>query len=187
MSSNLTDLILAGAFLIYFTTYIAFMALPFLATAITAYPIFLITSRGRDYTSHSIDFQEEESAIEASSVLSNKWGTTLGFVMLAAVLGVLVGTRVQEVSDWEVASPPAVIIGPGHRVRLEHIPFNHSARFNWDRTNDCDVPGGCYRGHSTTTGVSKRGRILEAPHSKLYRFWVFYRNDPVEKVKGELG
>ena len=106
------------------------MALSFLAAATMAYPIFLITSRGRDYNPHSIDFQEEESAVQASPVLFNKWGTTFGFVILAAMLGVLVSTSVQEVSGWQIASPPAVVIGTGDRVRLERLPFNHSAIFD---------------------------------------------------------
>ena len=110
MSSNLTNLVLAGAFSISFTTFTAFMALPFLAAAIATYPVFLIMFRGREYIPRSIDVQGEESAIEPSSVLVDKWGAVFGSVLLTATLGVLVGTSVLKIPVWQITVPPAVIM-----------------------------------------------------------------------------
>jgi len=110
VSSNLTNLVLAGAFSIPFPTFTAFMALPFLAAAIVTYPVFLIMFRGRDYIPRSINVQGEESAIEPSSVLVDKWGAVFGSVLLAATLGVLVGTSVLGIPVWQVTVPPAVIM-----------------------------------------------------------------------------
>ena len=49
VSFNPTNLVLVGAFSISFTTFTAFMAPPFLATAIATYPAFLAMFHGRDY------------------------------------------------------------------------------------------------------------------------------------------
>jgi len=110
VSSNLTNLVLAGAFLIPFPTFTAFMALPFLAAAIATYPVFLVMFRGRDYIPRSIDIQGEESTIEPSSVLVDKWGAIFGSALLTATLAVLVGTSVVGIPVWEITVPPAVIM-----------------------------------------------------------------------------
>ncbi|KAF9646199.1 hypothetical protein BDM02DRAFT_3156650 [Thelephora ganbajun] len=109
VSSNLTNLVLAGAFSISFTTFTAFMALPFLAAAIATYPVFLLMFRGRDYIPRSIDVQGEGSAIGPSSVLVDRWGAIFGSVLLTATLGVLVGTSILHVPVWQITVPPAVI------------------------------------------------------------------------------
>jgi len=110
VSSNLTNLVLAGAFSISFTTFTAFMALPFLAAAILTYPVFLIMFRGPDYIPRSTEVQGEESAIEPSSVLIDKRGAIFGSVLLTATLAVLVGTSVLHVPVWQITVPPAVIM-----------------------------------------------------------------------------
>ena len=110
MSSNLTNLVLAGAFSISFPTFTAFMALPFLAAAITTYPVFLIMFRGRDYIPRSIDVQGEGPPIEPSSVLVDKWGAIFGSVLLTTTLAVLVGTSVIGIPVWQITVPPAVIM-----------------------------------------------------------------------------
>ena len=108
MSSNLTNLVLAGAFSIPFPTFTAFMALPFLAAAVATYPVFLVIFRGRDYIPQSIDLGGEDSAL--SSVLADKWGAVFGSVLLTATLGVLVGTSTLGIPVWQITVPPAVIM-----------------------------------------------------------------------------
>jgi Na+/H+ antiporter NhaD/arsenite permease-like protein len=110
VSSNLTNLVLAGAFTISFPTFTAFMALPVLAAAIATYPVFLIMFRGRDYVPRSIDVQGEESTIEPSSVLVDKRGAIFGSVLLTITLGVLVGTSILKVPVWQITVPPACIM-----------------------------------------------------------------------------
>ena len=110
MSSNLTNLVLAGTFSIPFTTFTAFTALPFLAAAITTYPVFLVMFRGGDYIPRSITIQEEESAIELSSVLVDKWGAIFGSALLTVTLAVLVGTSTLDIPVWQITVPPAVIM-----------------------------------------------------------------------------
>ena len=84
------------------------MALPFLAAAIVTYPVLLIIFRGRDYIPRSFDIRGEESAM--SSALADKWGAIFGSVLLAATLGVLVGTSTLGIPVWEITVPPAVIM-----------------------------------------------------------------------------
>jgi Na+/H+ antiporter NhaD/arsenite permease-like protein len=110
VSSNLTNLVLAGAFSISFPTFTAFMALPFLAAAIATYPVFLIMFRRHDYIPRSIDVQGEESAIEPSSVLTDKWGAIFGSALLTVTLGVLVGTSILKIPVWQITVPPAAIM-----------------------------------------------------------------------------
>jgi len=108
VSSNLTNLVLVGAFSIPFPTFTAFMVLPFLAAAIATYPVLLAIFRGRDYIPQSIDISGEESAM--SSALADKWGAIFGSVLLTATLGVLVGTSTLGIPVWEITVPPAVIM-----------------------------------------------------------------------------
>ena len=110
MSSNLTNLVLVGAFSINFTTFTAFMVLPFLAAAVATYPVFLVMFRGRDYIPRSIDVQGEESAVEPSTVLADKWGAIFGSALLTVTLGVLVGTSILGVPVWQITVPPAMIM-----------------------------------------------------------------------------
>ena len=108
VSSNLTNLVLVGAFSISFTTFTAFMVLPFLAAAVATYPVLLLVFRGRDYIPRSIDVQTEEST--PSSVLADKWGAIFGSVLLTATLGVLVGTSILDIPVWQITVPPAAIM-----------------------------------------------------------------------------
>jgi len=86
------------------------MALPFLAAAIATYPVFLVMFRGQDYIPRSIDIQGEESAIEPSSMLVDKWGAIFGSALFTATLGVLVGTSILDIPVWQTTVPPAVIM-----------------------------------------------------------------------------
>ena len=108
VSSNLTNLVLVGAFSIPFPTFTAFMVLPFLAAATATYPVFLLIFRGRDSIPRSIDIGGEDSAL--SSALADKWGAVFGSVLLTATLGVLVGTSTLGIPVWEITVPPAVIM-----------------------------------------------------------------------------
>ena len=107
MSSNLTNLVLAGAFSISFTTFTAFMILPFLAAAVFTYPVFLVLFRGREHIPRSIDIQEESAP---TSALTDKWGAIFGSALLTVTLGVLVGTSILRVAVWQITVPPAVIM-----------------------------------------------------------------------------
>ena len=110
MSSNPTNLVLAGVFSIHFTTFTAFVFLPFLAAAIVTYPVFLIMFRGQDYVLLPVNIQGVESAIEPSSVLVDKWGAIFGSALLTATFAVLVGTSVLDIPVWQITVPPAVIM-----------------------------------------------------------------------------
>lgn len=86
------------------------MALPFLAAAVATYPVFLVMFRGQEYIPRAIDVQGEESAIDPSAVLVDKWGAIFGSALLTVTLGVLVGTSVLGVPVWQITVPPAVIM-----------------------------------------------------------------------------
>jgi len=107
VSSNLTNLVLVGAFSISFTTFTAFMVLPFLAAGVATYPVFLVIFHGRDYIPRSIDVRDESAP---SSVLADKWGAIFGSVLLTVTLGVLVGTSILNIPVWQITVPPAVIM-----------------------------------------------------------------------------
>ena len=124
------------------------MALPFLAAATTAYPIFLIMSRGRDYTPHSIEFQEEEPAVQASSVLFNKWGTTFEFFMLAAVLGV-----------WSVPAYRRYLIG--RSLRHRRLLLARDTVYDWNASRSTILLGSI--GTGRTTVASRTGVIEDIP------------------------
>jgi len=107
VSSNLTNLVLAGAFSISFPRFTAFMVLPFLAAAVATYPVFLVIFRGRDYIPRSIAIEGESTP---SCVLTDKWGAIFGSVLLTVTLGVLVGTSILDIPVWQITVPPAAII-----------------------------------------------------------------------------
>ena len=146
------------------------MALPFLAAAIATYPVFLVMFRGQDYIPDSIDVQGEESAIEPSSVLADRWGAIFGSVLLTVTLGVLVGTSILDVPVWQITVPPAVIM------------FVRDVIYDWYTARpspqlesiDCHIADG--RSSPTT----ERGWILEAAHPKLSDFKIPHCNDCVE-------
>ena len=161
VSSNLTNLVLAGAFSINFTTFTAFMALPFLAAAIATYPVFLIMFRGQDYIPRSIDIQGEGSAIEPSLVLVDKWGAIFGSALLTTTLAVLVGTSVLDIPVWQITVPPAVIM------------FIRDVAYDWY------TPGPGPRPESIemdeTTVLPQAGANVDVPppppHQNAHGFW----------------
>ena len=155
MSSNLTNLVLAGAFSISFPTFTAFMALPFLAAAIATYPVFLVMFRGQDYIPDSIDVQGQESAIEPSSVLADKWGAIFGSVLLTVTLGVLVGTSILDVPVWQITVPPAVIM------------FVRDAIYDWYTARPAPQPESIEM--ETTTVTSQM--VAPPPQQSVNGFW----------------
>ena len=148
MSSNLTNLVLAGAFSISFTAFTAYMALPFLAAVIATYPVFLIMFRGREYIPRSINVQGEGSPIEPSSVLVDKWGAIFGSVLLTTTLTVLVSTSVLDIPVWQITVPPAVIMFIRDIVYDRHLstPAPRSESIEMEQTTVTSQMG-------TTTGV----------------------------------
>jgi len=161
VSSNPTNLVLAGAFSISFTTFTAFMILPFLAAAVLTYPVFLVMFRGRDYIPHSIDIQGEGPAVEPSSVLVDKQGAIFGSALFTVTLAVLVGTSVLDIPVWQVTVPPAVIM----LIR--------------DISHDWYAPGSAPQqepvGVEQATVTSQMGAIVGVPPPRLDRdvhgFW----------------
>ena len=137
------------------------MALPFLAAAITTYPVFLVMFRGRDYIPRSIDVQGDESAIEPSSVLADKWGAIFGSVLLTATLGVLVGTSVLGVPVWQITVPPAVIM------------FIRDVVYDWHMSRPVPQPESIEMEVKTIT--SQMGATADVPPPRLSRdvhgFW----------------
>lgn len=157
MSSNLTNLVLAGAFSISFTTFTAYMALPFLAAAVTTYPVFLIMFRGQGYIPRSIDAQREEPALKPSSVLVDKRGAIFGSVLLTATLGVLVGTSVLKIPVWQITVPPAVIM------------FIRDIVYDWYKTPQTPQPESVEMEQATVT--SQTGVAEGVPPPRVRGFW----------------
>ena len=137
------------------------MALPFLAAAIATYPVFLIMFRGRDYIPLSIDVQGEESPIEPSSVLADKWGAIFGSALLTATLGVLVGTSVLGIPVWQVTVPPAVIM------------FIRDVVYDWRTSRPASRPESIEM--DATTVTSQMGATTGVPPPRLpqnvHGFW----------------
>ena len=181
MSSNPTNLVLVGAFSVPFTTFTAFMALPFLAAAIVTYPVFLVMFRGQDYIPRSIDVQGEHSAIEPSSMLVDKRGAIFGSVLLTATLGVLVGTSILDVPVWQITVPPAVI------MLIRDVVHDWYKSRPAPQPESIEVEAITVASQTDTTmGVpppttfSGRARILEASHPKLSHFKIPNHGDRAE-------
>ena len=138
----------------------AFMALPFLATGISTYPVFLVIFRGGDYIPRSIDIQGEESAIEPSSVLADKWGAIFGSVLLTATLGVLVGTSVLGVPVWQITVPPAVIM------------FIRDVVYDWYTSRPAPQPESIeMEGKTVTSQMSATAGVPPQPSRDVHGFW----------------
>ena len=150
VSSNLTNLVLAGAFQIPFPTFTAFMALPFLAAAVATYPVFFLVFRRRDYIPRSIGVQGDESAIDPSTVLADKRGAIFGSVLLTVTLGVLVGTSILKIPVWQITVPPAVIM------------FIRDVVYDWYTSRPTPRPES-FEMEQTTTVTSQTGAALGAP------------------------
>ena len=161
VSSNPTNLVLAGAFAISFPTFTAFMALPFLAAAITTYPVFLVMFRGEDHIPRSIDVQGDEAAIEPSTMLADKWGAIFGSILFAVTLGVLVGTSILDIPVWQVTVPPAVIM------------FIRDVFYDWRMSRPAPQPESIEM--EVTTITSQMSATADVPPPRLSRdvhgFW----------------
>ncbi|KAA1476467.1 hypothetical protein DENSPDRAFT_853693 [Dentipellis sp. KUC8613] len=119
VSSNITNLVLAGAFSLSFITYSSSLILPFLAAALLIYPfLVLVLFRSSDLIPRAIDLPSDDSADanigvsinNPSAALVDRHGAVFGCVLLVLTLGVLVGTSTIGLPVWEVTVPPAVII-----------------------------------------------------------------------------
>lgn len=110
VSSNPTNLVLSGAFGFSFVKYTGHVILPFLAGAISVYPVLvfiLYRSPRLIPPSLGLELSEEESG---SQTLVDKNGAIFGSILLMITLPVLVGTSTVGVPVWEVTVPPAVIM-----------------------------------------------------------------------------
>ncbi|KAI5119577.1 hypothetical protein M0805_006462 [Coniferiporia weirii] len=138
--SNLTNLVLTGAFSISFISYPAYTVLPALAAAAAVFPVVafgLFASRTfipREISavalqdpvvesSTAVEAESRSADLEASigppsparamhghSSLSDKNGAIFGSILLTVALVVLVGTSPLKVPVWEVTVPPAVMM-----------------------------------------------------------------------------
>jgi hypothetical protein len=117
--------------------------------------------RGREYIPRSIDVQGEESAIEPSSVLTDKRGAIFGSVLLTATLGVLVGTSVLHIPVWQITVPPAVIM------------FIRDVVYDWHKSRPASRPESIEMGQTTVT--SQMGATTGVPPPRLpqnvHGFW----------------
>ncbi|KAH9949284.1 hypothetical protein B0H21DRAFT_786976 [Amylocystis lapponica] len=110
VSSNQTNLVLAGAFSLSFTTYTAHCILPFLFAAVFVYLVLALgLFRSPDMVPPSVDI-DIASNEDIGTTLIDQRGAIFGSVLLLVTLGVLVGTSVVGVPVWEVTVPPAVIM-----------------------------------------------------------------------------
>jgi len=111
VSSNPTNLVLAGAFSLTFLTYTSSLILPVLAAALVAYPflVFVVFRRPRELIPRTIEHGAEVLG-DPRAALVDAHGAVFGGVLLLVTLGVLVGTSVIGVPVWEITIPPALIM-----------------------------------------------------------------------------
>jgi Na+/H+ antiporter NhaD/arsenite permease-like protein len=113
VSSNLTNLVIAGAFSFSFLTYTSSVILPFLAAAAAVYPflLFVVFRRPRKLIPHTIEAPSDtEGFRDPSTVLVDRTGAIFGAVLLIITLAVLVGTSTIGVPVWQVTVPPALLV-----------------------------------------------------------------------------
>ncbi|KAI0753428.1 hypothetical protein C8Q80DRAFT_1097430, partial [Daedaleopsis nitida] len=108
VSSNPTNLVLAGAFRLSFLAYAAHVALPFLAAALAVLPLLLHMFRAPALVPPRIDVALAPAEVRATLVDAR--GAACGGALLLATLGVLVGTSTVGVPVWEVTVPPALLM-----------------------------------------------------------------------------
>ncbi|KAL5518613.1 hypothetical protein ACEPAH_296 [Sanghuangporus vaninii] len=124
-SSNLTNLVLTGAFSYSFISFAAHTILPTLAAATAVFPLLafvLFTStelvpREIDVVELQHSVSESESASlgdmasrHAPGDLTDKHGAIFGSILLGITLGVLIGTSPLKIPVWQVTVPPALIM-----------------------------------------------------------------------------
>ena len=117
ISSNPTNLVLAGAFSLSFVSYTSSVVLPLLAAALVIYPFHVIVLfRAPGLIPTSIELSS--SAVEGdrvgvdrpSTALIDKIGAVFGSILLLLTLGALVGTSTIGVPVWQVAAPAAAMM-----------------------------------------------------------------------------
>ena len=117
ISSNPTNLVLAGAFSLSFVSYTSSVVLPLLAAALVIYPFHVIVLfRAPGLIPTSIELSS--SAVEGdrvgvdrpSTALIDKTGAVIGSILLLLTLGALVGTSTIGVPVWQVAVPAAAMM-----------------------------------------------------------------------------
>ncbi|KAF7798858.1 hypothetical protein EIP86_010085 [Pleurotus ostreatoroseus] len=109
VSANLTNLVLAGAYSLSFIKYTVHVILPFLAGAVSVYPVFMLLFRSSTLIPPSLELDLDEQQNE-SQALTDKKGAIFGSILLLITLAVLVGTSTIGVAVWQVTVPPAVIM-----------------------------------------------------------------------------
>ncbi|OCB91636.1 Chalcone-flavanone isomerase [Sanghuangporus baumii] len=124
-SSNLTNLVLTGAFSYSFISFAAHTILPTLSAATAVFPLLafvLFTStelvpREIDVVvlQHSVSESESASSRDMTSRhapgdLTDKHGAIFGSILLGITLSVLIGTSPLEIPVWQVTVPPALIM-----------------------------------------------------------------------------
>ncbi|THH18685.1 hypothetical protein EW146_g2356 [Bondarzewia mesenterica] len=116
VTSNPTNLVLAGAFSLSFITYTSSLVLPFLAAALFTYPFLaFFLFRSVELIPRSIDLPVDATdnnlgSNNPAAALIDKFGAVFGSGLLLVTLGVLVGTSTIGVPVWEVTVPPALIM-----------------------------------------------------------------------------
>ncbi|TFY82993.1 hypothetical protein EWM64_g1019 [Hericium alpestre] len=119
VSSNVTNLVLTGAFGISFITYTSSLILPFLAAAVLTYPFLVLVLYGSsELIPSSIELPTDDDNAERTGVSINNpraalidaRGAVFGTTLLLITLGVLVGTSTIGVPVWEVTVPPALVM-----------------------------------------------------------------------------
>ncbi|KAI0657730.1 hypothetical protein C8Q70DRAFT_1073410 [Cubamyces menziesii] len=118
VSSNPTNLVLSGAFSLSFLTYAGHVALPFLAAALSVFPLLLFLFRSRAPTPapasalipRRIAVGLALTPAEVRASLVDPQGALFGSVLLLGTLTVLVGVSTRGVRVWMVTVPPAVVM-----------------------------------------------------------------------------
>ncbi|KAL5534598.1 hypothetical protein ACEPAG_1061 [Sanghuangporus baumii] len=124
-SSNLTNLVLTGAFSYSFISFAAHTILPTLAVATAVFPLLafvLFTSTElvpREINivelQHSVSEPESASSRDMASRhapgdLTDKGGAIFGSILLGITLSILIGTSPLKIPVWQVTVPPALIM-----------------------------------------------------------------------------
>ncbi|KAI0629718.1 hypothetical protein C8Q77DRAFT_1236349 [Trametes polyzona] len=144
VSSNPTNLVLSGAFSLSFLTYAAHVALPFLAAALSVFPVLLfgLFRTPATLVPRCIDVGPLSPA-EVRAALVDRAGALFGAGLLAVTLGVLVGvSTVGTVPVWMVTVPPAVVMllrDVWYDWSRRDLQPLSSARGGEDRTGEQDI------------------------------------------------
>ena len=124
-SSNLTNLVLTGAFSYSFISFAAHTILPTLAAAVAVFPVLAFgLFASRELVPREIDVVELQHSVSESDSppsgdsasrhapgdLTDRRGAIFGSALLGVTLGVLIGTSPLKIPVWQVTVPPALIM-----------------------------------------------------------------------------